>query len=372
MATVEGEVPATWEEGFEAPSEENARAVAAFILALPILIQQAGSDAEYDLRSNPPGRLPDFSQLGGERRISIAELSDSLGPPSIDLRSRRAQFGMMREAYEDLMSREDGSLLPTGRLLASGLSSPFAVIRAASGIAWTRLVEDPIPGVIAASAAAASTVDPDVQAMVAAGLGHSLRAEYEWRHPREKRGVGVVHGPDALLVHGTQFACHGRPVDQWWKPGTGELHNYLRSGTRPNIYGESDHFQWSGGWNDFARTEAGHNLADWCRVRGLDGIDVITHSHGGNVACLASRQCRFGRMILLSCPVHDYRPDFLRVGEVISVRINWDLVIMGDRGGQRFHDTRIKEVVLPFWYLGHDATRKAQTWSRESIDGWLQ
>ena len=79
-----------------------------------------------------------------------------------------------------------------------------------------------------------------------------------------------------------------------------------------------------------------------------------------------------GRLVLLSCPVHwpKYTPDFSAVGKVVSVRVRLDLVILADRGGQRFHDSRIRENVLPIWF-DHFATHDPGNWVTYGVPAML-
>jgi pimeloyl-ACP methyl ester carboxylesterase len=107
--------------------------------------------------------------------------------------------------------------------------------------------------------------------------------------------------------------------------------------------------------------------------RGLDGLDVFAHSHGGSVAMLASQAgTRIDRLVLLSCPVHwpKYAPDFARVSRTVSIRVHLDLVILADGGGQRFHDGRIEENVLPVWF-DHFTTHDPDTWERYDLPSRL-
>ena len=71
-------------------------------------------------------------------------------------------------------------------------------------------------------------------------------------------------------------------------------------------------------------------------------------------------------------PVHwpKYAPDFNLVGKVVSVRVHLDLVILADRGGQRFYDSRISENVLPLWF-DHFATHDPATWETYGVPAML-
>ncbi len=182
----------------------------------------------------------------------------------------------------------------------------------------------------------------------------------------------LVAAADAVLVHGTIFNWHGQPLEEWWRPTTGDLHAYLKRGALPGLYAGSDYFRWSGGWNDYAREEAADKLVEWLKARAIHTPDVIAHSHGGNVSMLASHQVGFNKLILLSCPVHwpAYQPGKTR--DVLSIRIKWDLVIMADGAAQRFpRQMGIREKVLPLWFTAHDASRRSQTWAAQRLEQLL-
>ncbi|HEX7895485.1 MAG TPA: hypothetical protein VF447_14905, partial [Terriglobales bacterium] len=76
--------------------------------------------------------------------------------------------------------------------------------------------------------------------------------------------------------------------------------------------------------------------------------------------------------VLLSCPVHwpKYMPDFDITQKAVSVRVHMDLVILADRGGQKFSDPRIQEHVLPLWF-DHFATHDPANWQKYNIPAML-
>ena len=79
-----------------------------------------------------------------------------------------------------------------------------------------------------------------------------------------------------------------------------------------------------------------------------------------------------GKVVLLSCPVHvhKYLPDFAQVLSVVSIRVHLDLVILADRGGQRFHHPQIQENVLSIWF-DHGASHKPQVWQQHNVPALL-
>jgi len=176
----------------------------------------------------------------------------------------------------------------------------------------------------------------------------------------------------ALLVHGTLFQWHNKTMQEWWRPQSGDLHQYLKNGTCSNLYANGDFYRWSGGFSDYAREEAAEKLVDWLHWRSIIAPNVVAHSHGCNVAMLASHSRPLNSLVMLSCPVHwdAYRPG--QCAKVTSIRVKWDLVIMADRGAQRFPSSSgIVEHVLPFWFIGHQATRESATWKARNLDRFI-
>jgi pimeloyl-ACP methyl ester carboxylesterase len=153
----------------------------------------------------------------------------------------------------------------------------------------------------------------------------------------------------------------------------GDFHEYLRAEVRPDLYSAADRFEWSGGWSDTARALGAADLRTWVDTRGLEGLDLFTHSHGGSVAMLASQGgLTIGELVMLSCPVHvqEYLPDFTRVSRAVSIRVHMDLIILVDGGGQKFQDPRIEEHVLPIWF-DHFATHDPQVWRDHDVPSLL-
>ena len=166
-----------------------------------------------------------------------------------------------------------------------------------------------------------------------------------------------------MLVHGT-WARHSK----WWQP-RGDFHSYILANVWADLYAASDRFDWSGQWSDAARSLAGRQLANWIDGKGAAGIKLMTHSHGGNVAMLATQATdKIKELVLLSCPVHEnkYLPDFNHTQKVISFRVKLDLVILADGGGQKFSDPRIDENVLSLWF-DHSATHDPDVWSQYNL-----
>ena len=184
-----------------------------------------------------------------------------------------------------------------------------------------------------------------------------------------------------VIIHGTWAAS-----SPWWRPN-GDFFNFLTKALPPLArtapfpppsswdapYGASDYFGWTGGYSDAARAQAAQDLSQWVSGHNAAGLDLFTHSHGGNVAFLASQSgLQSSEIVALSCPVHlpQYAPNFSNIKKIVSVRVHLDLVILADRGGQRFNDPRIQENVLPVWF-DHFKTHDPNIWTKYNVAAML-
>ena len=194
-------------------------------------------------------------------------------------------------------------------------------------------------------------------------------------HPRLREMQGIAGRPGATGAGDTTMLIHGTWAQNspWWQPG-GDFHTYILQSVRPDLYSKPDRFGWSGGYSDAARTLAATDLVSWVQNHNEQGLDLITHSHGGNVAFLATQNgLDLGELILLSCPVHvpKYQPDMAHVHKkVVSIRVHFDLVILADRGGQRFNFPGITENVLPIWF-DHFATHNPDVWRQQNVPAMI-
>lgn len=181
-------------------------------------------------------------------------------------------------------------------------------------------------------------------------------------------------GTGLLTVHGTVLPYSQSNRPEWSVPPAGSLFKHLAA-IRPDIYGRTDYFRWEGGYTDYAREVAVDNLHDWINLRGLSGVDVVAHSHGCNVVMgTTAKGVQYHKLVLMSCPVHWTKynlPASMITKHVISVRVRLDLVILMDRGGQRFPKGTISEHILPLWYTGHSAATKPKTWQNRKLDRFV-
>lgn len=186
--------------------------------------------------------------------------------------------------------------------------------------------------------------------------------------------AGDAKRPGLIAVHGTvlPFSQSSKPGD-WFIPRKGALFRHI-SNFRPDIYSGADYFRWEGGYTDWARDIASERLAEWIDARGLQGSDVVAHSHGCNVVMRSMEKgATYGKVVFMSCPVHWHKyslpPDAQK--NAVSVRAKLDIVILMDRGSQRFPAGTIREHLLPCWYYGHWRALSPATWRRERLDSYL-
>ena len=265
----------------------------------------------------------------------------------------------------NLHRRKD--LVALSSLLEACLNHAHEVVRVAAALAYFHISSEPARLLDLIEKGAASE-EPTTRELARAALrrlspGHPRLAELTQRQSRGQTGASPH---TTLLVHGT-FARN----EPWWRPG-GDFYSYLlNEGVRPDLYTGQDPFEWSGEYSDAARAMAGDGLKNWLGAHSIQKPYLMTHSHGGSAAMLASQNgLDIGPLVLLSCPVHfpKYMPDFTRVGKIVSIHVKFDWVIFLDGGGQRFDHPRIKEIVLPIWF-DHSATHDPEVWRANKLPG---
>jgi hypothetical protein len=255
-------------------------------------------------------------------------------------------------------------------LLEASLGHPELLTRVAAAWAYLPLAADParLLDVLQEGAESPEALTRDVAATALARVapGHPALARLAQSPPE---GGPPVPSRTGTIVHGTWASG-----SDWWKPEVpGDFFSYVKASVDGTLYAGGDRFAWSGGYSDAARALGAADLKAWVEAHRWNASDLFTHSHGGSVAMLASQNgMAIGRLVLLSCPVHvpEYLPDFSRVGNVVSVRVHFDLVILADGGGQRFRDPNIDEHVLPVWF-DHSATHDPGVWKKHDVPGML-
>ena len=252
-------------------------------------------------------------------------------------------------------------------LVEANLHSASRLVRTAAANAALDTT-GPREDVLARLEEGAASDDPLIRDLGRVGLAranpsHDMLRRFVGRPSPLSGTDGASH--TAVLTHGT-FAARSR----WWRPG-GSMYRYL-DGLTPPLHLHDPSFEWTGLYSDGARQLDAQRMADWAIDQGIVRPDVIAHSHGGTVASLATRRgLEIDRLVMLSIPVHaQWFPDFTKVRRIIDIRVKWDLVIIADRGGQRYrapspHHTKVEEHVNG-WF-DHTDTYKPDYWDRHGL-----
>lgn len=254
------------------------------------------------------------------------------------------------------------------QLFRACLDHPQPIVQIAGALAYARHVRASATA-IGIMVRYLNDADPSVAELAAASL-----AAIRPRHPKlvaltrgKRRIVPTPPTRTTVLVHGTWAK-----KQPWWQPG-GDFYDYL-NGIRRDVYGAEDRFLWTGAYSDAARALAGRELAAWIAAGAHDGLDLMGHSHGGNVSMLATqRGAKLGQLVLLSTPVHwaKYQPNFALISEgVVSIRAKMDMVILVDGGGLTFPHEDIREIVLPIWFQ-HGASHDPDAWKKHNVHAKL-
>lgn len=308
--------------------------------------------------------LPDLPALQRERRLRLAEVRavvDARGSASAAASTHEVQATMAEVAREVYRAP---SPLAAGALFEVGLHSTHPLVRVAAAagarettrlrpelVALLRREADSSQSLVAAVARTAlAQVRPSDPAL----LAHLVVPPAGGPRSRESQ--------TAALTHGT-WGAEG----DWYQPG-GDFHSALAA-NRPDLDVHDQSFTWSGGYTDLARRDAARELVTWCADQGLATPDLWAHSHGGTVGNLATGSgLALGRLVYLGWPVHrQWFPDPSRVGRVIDVRVNLDLVILVDRGGQRIRGAPFPVEEHVHGWFDHTSTHEVGYWDDHGL-----
>ncbi|MGH9702622.1 MAG: hypothetical protein ACRD4K_04545 [Candidatus Acidiferrales bacterium] len=318
--------------------------------------------------------------------LRIAEAVNSryaLTPPKKISKPRAVQAH--REALADLSKRfvAEPSASTAAELMDTCLTHSHELVRVAAAAAYFDQSSQPdrLVGILFAGTKSKDYLVRDVAATALARIAPANPGLQEIIKPRRRARPRGKKSHTTVLIHGTW--ARNSP---WWQPG-GDFFKYLtgvllplsRTAPLPATppwdapYAAADYYFWTGGYSDAARSLGAQDLVSWANNHASLNADMITHSHGGNVAFLASQMgLTMKEAVVLSCPVHfpKYQPDFTKIRKIVSVRVHLDLVILADLGGQKFDDPRIQENVLPVWF-DHFATHDPKKWTKYNVPAKL-
>lgn len=318
-----------------------------------------------DLAEFPVPTLRPTGERFGVRNVS-SSLTAKFGPSFTRAPIGGGDARSIRRSTSELAGQlfEDPTTEIAAQLLEAALRHHEELVRVSAACSYFEISTQP-QRLIKILADGTKSKDRLVRNVAATALARvapehpSLRALTRSRPTKTKKKPSHT----SLLVHGT-FAR----TATWWQP-SGDFHSFVLARVRPDLYSAADRFEWSGGYSDAARALGAIQLRDWVNARGLGGLDVFGHSHGANIMMLATQNgLTAGTLVLMSCPVHipKYIADFTRVTRVVSIHVHFDLVVLADRGGQRFNHPNIEEHVLPLWF-DHSATHDPAVWRRQNL-----
>lgn len=145
-----------------------------------------------------------------------------------------------------------------------------------------------------------------------------------------------------VIVHGTWAAAA-----EWWRDPAGMGHtpadslwDWLQRNGVANLVQHPDEFSWSGKNSDVERRLAAEQLVAWWRGMGRPLLDVVAHSHGGNVVMRAQAiepALEVRRLVLLGTPARiECPPMSPQIGQLGNVFSDNDTTQhLGSLGGQR-------------------------------------
>lgn len=197
--------------------------------------------------------------------------------------------------------------------------------------------------------------------------------------PVQKVMKAVQRQDMTIIIHGTWAA-----TSTWWQRG-GNFWNYV-NGITGNVYGEKDAFSWSGANDHKERVKAASDLVTWVGSHPCTNLDIIAHSHGGNVSFLATRLgLKMRKLITLGTPVRlEYLPDLRNIGMFYNVFSTIDLVqtpagtFPNRRGeGRTLSDgmTMINQIVTDDGHggrPGHSELHEPDTWKANHLEDLLK
>ena len=349
-------------------TQSAAASQAAMLLALRAGVLGVTQDTErWTVEGKREGfALPELKMLQRSRRMKVSEATQHLGISVRELqRDAEPQLKVeMLKIVHELYQKP--SVECAASLFEAAMYSPHplvAVAGAAGARETTRLrlhirtilehgaeSEDRLTARLAQAALwAISPKDPAVRKRVIAQPKTKKRN-------RKSRTAAITHGT---------FAANSA----WYQPG-GNFYAALDT-NRPDLHVHDRSFKWTGAYSHPARRADAVLLNQWLSNEGLSSPDFFTHSHGGTVANLATKQgARFDRLVLMGWPVHQrWFPDFAKVKRIIDIRVRFDLVILLDRGAQRFRTNLFNVEEHRHGWFDHSSTHESGYWDRYGLWG---
>jgi hypothetical protein len=346
----------------DASTQSAAASQAALLLAIRSGVLGDTPTSER-LREFP---LPKISKLRRTHHLKVAEACKPLGASEEELQ----QDG--EPALEQEMSRLIRELYKrpcieaAAALFEAAMFSPHPLV-AVAGAAGARETTRLRPRIRDAIEKGYASDDRLISRLAVAAMSQiapmsAIADKYVITQPKSRKRRR--ESETAVVTHGT-WAADG----DWYRPG-GDFYDALDD-RRPDLHVHDESFKWTGAYSKRARKADAALLQQWIPDQGLATPDFFAHSHGGTVAHLATKRgVQFNKLVLLSWPVHrQWYPDFSQVNKIIDIRVRLDLVIMLDRGRQRFKTRRSKVKRHRHGWFNHSATHDPDYWDDHELWG---
>ncbi|MDJ0812415.1 MAG: hypothetical protein QNJ23_01705 [Woeseiaceae bacterium] len=308
--------------------------------------------------------LPNVRPLRRDRHLKVADACAHLGASERELRQdgepalEQEMTRLIRELY-----RKPG-IDAAAALFEAAMFSPHPLV-AVAGAAGARETTRLRPRIRETLERGFNSEDRLTSRLAVAAMSQmppmqDLARQQVIRQPKSRKRRRKSN--TAVITHGTWAADSA-----WYRPG-GDFYEAVKA-RRPDLHLHDQSFTWTGAYSKRARKADARLLQQWIGDQGLGTPDFFAHSHGGTVANLATwRGVEFDRLVLLSWPVHrDWYPKFSNVRRIVDVRVHMDLVIMADRGRQRFKSRSSKVKTHRNGWFNHSATHEPDYWDEHGL-----
>ena len=140
---------------------------------------------------------------------------------------------------------------------------------------------------------------------------------------------------------------------------------------RAYFYAKSDQFTCSVNNRHKTRRQAATELNKWLKDHPSREVNVFAHSHGANVAMLATHHdVQIDRLVMLSPPVRrDYYAKWSNLGQAFNIQASFDPVVAIARGDQWFNLSQVKEKKMRA--SGHSSSHEPQVWRDERLPNFV-
>jgi hypothetical protein len=308
--------------------------------------------------------LPNTKKLRRTRHLKVADACERLGASEKELQQdgepalEREMSRLIRELYRK------PCLEAAAALFEAAMFSPHPLVSVA-GAAGARETTRLRPRIRQAIEQGYASDDRLISRLAVAAMSQigpmsAIADKHVIKQPKSRKRRRKSE--TAVITHGTWAAD-----SDWYRPG-GDFYDALNS-RRPDLHVHDESFQWTGAYSKRARKADAALLQQWVPDQGLTVPDFFAHSHGGTVAHLATKRgVQFDKLVLLSWPVHKrWYPDFSKVNRIIDIRVRLDLVIMLDRGRQRFKSRRSMVERHRHGWFNHSATHDPDYWDDHGL-----